>query len=236
MRRFHHGGAETRRLAALVICLAWLSECGVAQARPNHKQVSFVGQVSAGQDFQTEISNSLIFMLRAERQQVNPQGWRIEIQPKISKLEPPPDYARIATPPYRSSNPLYLNLSYGITARDAVRWTPRDFGFVTSEAEHEALSALVRKLLWKPPEDEGKNEKELDALDAKRHKEWQDMLSRVAEGKVHILKYRLRKTESGEEIEWLRFKVELFVPCSISHAPNLRVDASRCRVPKKSGK
>ena len=54
------------------------------------------------------------------------------------------DYAELATPPYRSVNPLLISTDYGFRSQDAVGWNPRRFRFAGTAAEFSALEAIYR--------------------------------------------------------------------------------------------
>lgn len=103
------------------------------------------GRIESGEAFEAPFGAGLVFRLDPEVSPKNPQGWTIRITPAA---QPEPDYSMVATPPYRFSNPRYLDTSYGITAEAALLWTPRQFGYVATQAGYEAAREAIGVLLW----------------------------------------------------------------------------------------
>jgi hypothetical protein len=106
----------------------------------------------------------------------------------------------VATPPYRFWNPRYVDISYGISAKESISTSPRDFAFVTNEADYKIASDAVDTVLWpynytKKEVDEAMTK--LDTMHKKR-------------GTFTITDASLKSGADGkDEIEGLSFKVEL---------------------------
>jgi hypothetical protein len=157
---------------------------------------TFSGHVEQGQLYEHELDGGLIFRL-VPNSAGNPPGWVITVAPKDHSRD---DYVWVVTPPYRSSNPRYVDISYGVSAREAVDWSPREFVFVTNETDYKTASDAVNILLWPY----SYTEKEVDVartnLDAVKK----------AKGTFRITDALLKAGIDGiEEIEGLSFKVEL---------------------------
>jgi hypothetical protein len=213
------------KTAFLLIVL--LSCVNAQEAKSVHKTIKFGGEVTSGEDFTKEFGN-LLFRLRAEPNTRNPQGWTIQVRLKGKSSGMDPEFAWPATPPYRSSNPLYIDLSYGFTPEQAIAWTPRRFGFVTDSATYSKLTSVIDKLLWPAEEDKGKSQKELDKLDEERRSQWTRLVESSSKGKLDIVDYHL-SSDGNAEIKWLRFNVELTVPCDYVVAAGLEVDSAACK-------
>jgi hypothetical protein len=63
-------------------------------------------------------------------------GCRIGVAPKTDRAAGGDDLVWVATPPCRSYNPRYLDTSYGITVRQALAHSPREFSFVLNCADY----------------------------------------------------------------------------------------------------
>ena len=98
-----------------------------------------------GQAWVAALPGGLEFRLDPEGQGGDPQGWTIRITPVG---DPASDYVWVATPPYRFSNPRYLDTGYGVGARAALAWTPREFAYVWSAGDFEFARRAVEVILW----------------------------------------------------------------------------------------
>jgi len=174
-------------------------QVAVATQRPetNPNYTKFSAEIEHGQDFQREFGRELLFRLVANRDPGRP-GWIIEI-----RVEGSPDseveLAFVATPPFRGSNPRYLDVSYRNSAAQSVAINPRRFSFLQNPADFPAEMAALRRVLWPP------NEAEFKAA--------LEELGRApqCEGILRILDHRLSKPsdDTVQRIEWLKFEVEL---------------------------
>jgi hypothetical protein len=167
--------------------------------------IKFSGEVKKGQAFEKDVNAELLFKLAPELHPANPQGWTIEIR---SKENPEHDYVWVATPPYRFSNPRTLDTAYGMSARQAVDWSPRTFAFVLNQEDYEKLNGAVRTLLWPYTY----TEKERDQAE----KVWNELVENHAgQGRLEIVDFRLGSAGREDEVGWiesLKFDVELCLP------------------------
>jgi len=152
----------------------------------------FTAEISRGQDFEREFGPGLLFRLRASKDPQTP-GWTIEVRPK-AEINPEVEFSWVVTPPYRFFNPRYLEVSYGLSAKQILEINPREFNFVRNRADYEAGAEAVGKLLWPA----GIADADLD-----RARNILDGLP-TCRGTLRILDSRI-----GESIEWLKFEVEL---------------------------
>ncbi len=60
---------------------------------------------------------------------------------------PEQDFAEVATPPFRSINPLLLTTDFGFRAQDVVGWNPRTFHYVGTAASFAAAQRAYRATL-----------------------------------------------------------------------------------------
>lgn len=159
---------------------------------------TFAGEVSAGQGFQKEFGEGLVFRLISEGDPVTP-GWTLQVHEK-SDTERKRDFLMIATPPYRFWNPRYLNVSYGYSAQEMVAIRIREFSFVTDRKQFDRIAAALDKTLWSygHPEQAVKQATAI-VLNAPR-----------CPGRLRILDARIERDEAGRgAIAWLKFAVEL---------------------------
>lgn len=158
--------------------------------------MSFTGQVDKGELYEQKINDDLIFRL-VPNSAGNPPGWVIMIVPVDRSRE---DYVWVVTPPYRFSNPQYVDISYGISAREAVNHSPRTFSFVTNEKDFKTAGEAVDVLLW--PSTYTKRE-------VKEAKARLEAVPR-AKGIFTITDASFKSVSGGkEEIEHLAFQIEL---------------------------
>ena len=181
------------------------SEISRNQTEKDCSSLKFSGELKKGQAFEKDVDSKLLFRLAPELHPANPQGWTIEIR---SQADPKHDYVWVATPPYRSSNPRYLDTGYGISARQAVDWSPRTFDFVLTEQDYEKLNGAVRILLWPYTYTEEEHDE--------AEKLWNEMLTnRTGQGRLQIVDFRLGSAGAEDEVGWiesLKFEVELCLP------------------------
>ncbi|SEC53795.1 hypothetical protein [Terriglobus roseus] len=97
----------------------------------------FEGQVEAGKSFRRPMDRSHDFVLESIA-----SGWIVRVLP-ASGPRPMHDYAELATPPYRSPNPLLISTDFSFRAQDAIAWNPREFHFFTTGTQ---LATATRAL------------------------------------------------------------------------------------------
>jgi hypothetical protein len=134
-----------RTLARIVLLSTLFALFGHGQDRAIH----FSGQLSRGETFRKEISKDLVFALVPNT--IDPEaisGWTITISPEGDHPRECNDFVWVVMPPYRSYNPRYLDTSYGTTAEEAMKFSPRDFNFVLNCSDYKQEEARVDRLLW----------------------------------------------------------------------------------------
>jgi hypothetical protein len=159
-------------------------------------------------------------------------GWTIEINPQVVNGNGPSEYIWVVTPPYRSSNPRYLDTTYGVSAEEAVHETPRSFNFVLTEAQYYEASRLVDLAISSRPLSDHRSQEELE-------KESKDAVAAlmklpVAVGQLLILDAKItsfRDSKDSGSLDWIKFEAILRVPCDFAAAqptPEFSVDGSSC--------
>lgn len=141
---------QARRWVGVAIEIGLLSDGWAAQARTGlAKPVAaerasagacreIEGTAARGESVRRTFAAGLDFMLEAV-----PNGWVIRVLP-TGRERPPLDFAEVATPPFRSINPLLLTTDFGFRSQDAVGWNPRTFRYVGRRAEFEAAERAFR--------------------------------------------------------------------------------------------
>ena len=168
------------------------------------KQEKFVGEVKRGQDFEQDIGGGLVFYLRA-RHDPAIEGWRIEIRPKeLGRNYMTQDYAGLLNPPYHYYNSTDVDVSYDVTAKQAVDWGQREVRFPLTESEVVRAGELVGLL-----------QSNTGAVFNKALKEMESM--RSGKAVFNIMDSRLGGSgpENGSRgrIEWLKFELRISFPC-----------------------
>ena len=181
---------------ALILLAAAM--CGSAQDYVPHLS----GEVSLGQDYRREIGSGLLFLLTA-----NGSGWKIGIVPKARCMEDE-DWAYVVNVPYRSYSALYLDTEYGVSAKKAVDFNPREFWFVTTCEDYKLESHRLNIVLWPYVYPQ----KEADDALAKLG------TSPLGKARLTILKSKVSPAQPGIEgkdydrIDWLKFKLDITAP------------------------
>ena len=194
------------RKALLLVLLAiiFTARCSAA---PNER-ITFTGEVSEDQTFRKSIGHGLDLVLRpTDMDPASITGWTIEIAPHDPATDPQCiDFAWVVTPPYHFQNVLYLDTSYGTTAQDAVRMSPREFNFVLNCSDYKTESGYVDRAIY--PSSEEDQRVAMAKLGS----------SPTGKGKLWVEKYRItpgRESEKNDDlgaIHWIRFRVEIVFP------------------------
>ena len=175
-------------LAAGILC---------AQEKPLHLS----GEVKAGQSFRKPIGRGLAFVLAGDD-----DGWTIEVQPEIPRGESCRNYSTVIATPLRGYTSNDLNVSYGRSAEEAVKWTPREVGFVLDEAACKQEFQRASRLSW------SYSYPEAEVQDA------QNKFGTSAGGKAVLRIVQSKVSPSGDltkegkdlgKIDWIKFEVEI---------------------------
>jgi len=164
---------------------------------PGCPSTVFSGTVQAGQEFEKELAGGLVFCMTAESDSATP-GWTIRIHEK-NDAERARDFLMVATPPFRSWNPRYLNVSHGMSAKESVAIRIREFSFVPNRAEFERFNSAMRKSLWSYGHSEQEVQEATKVI----------MEAPRCQGEMRILDARITEAEEGGKINWLKFEVVL---------------------------
>jgi hypothetical protein len=189
--------------------------------------VSFFGEVFANRTFEREFG--------ALRFRLNPQtvlfGWNVEVAPGVETGPTRSEYVWVVTPPYHFGNIRYLDTSYGTKAVDAVKVSPRDFNFVLDQEQFDRSVGLVNLAISSHPAGDHKS-------DAEHEKEGSDAVAAlesmsIGKGRLEILDSRVDRSGGDHglgAIAWLKFKVELHVPCdfAIGDSADIVIDRASC--------
>lgn len=172
-----------------------------SRAEAEKKDFHFIGEVARGKEFAEDIGHDLVFRLGTTPGYTD-IGWKIEIVPRTMPEDGPVEFSAVATPPYRSYNPRYLEATYGNTAKMAVGITPRAFYFVESvDDEHYAEECLNAAMYPTNVSDEEK----VRVVQEQGH-------ILLGKGELHILKSRIGRGKNPGDagtIDWLRFSVDI---------------------------
>lgn len=196
----------------------------------NCLQLVFQGEVSDGQTFEQAIGGNLLFRLNPVGS--HGSGWTIEVIPRDAEDPEHSEYAWVVTPPYHFGNQRYLDTSYGVSAKEAVHNTPREFNFVLNEDQFKKAYDLVELAISSHPESDHRSQAELE----KESNEAIAALMKLPVSTGQLLILDSKTTEPSEpkdlgSIKWIKFKVILRVPCDFAAAKGTRefsVDGSSC--------
>lgn len=223
--------------------------CGAAavrsEAAPQRSsgciEAALDGEVKAGQEWIHSIGNGLAVKLEPTS-----KGWILRVLP-TSGARPEHDYAELATPPYRSVNPLLLTTDYGFRAQDAVGWNPRRFRFSTSaEAYKRMLKAYETYRATSNPSAEAQSELakvvtempegELQIVDARLLPGTADQSPAAAAVALHFLTttHTLDQPQDGRaaplgRLDWVRFHLRLELPRTFSIDRGVSAVRGACR-------
>ena len=114
--------------------------------------VYLTGAVSNGDSFTQELTPGLVFRLDPSPGSEK-RGWTIRVVPRSRDKDELTDYVWVVTPPYHFRNPRYLDTTYGVSAEEAVAWSPREFFFVLSDADYRRATAAVEQV-WSGNDDQ----------------------------------------------------------------------------------
>lgn len=176
-----------------------------SHAHGQSRIIRISGEVTRGEAFTQAINQNLEFSLRpAPGYPAGPGGWTITVSAKGARPSGCDDLVWVATPPYRSYNPRYLDLSYATSPRQAVAITPREFSFVLNCADYAVEEQRVRAVLWPA----SASQAALNEAQANLG------ISPMGKGRLHIRDSRVTGPDSTNAgaIDWLRFEVELELP------------------------
>lgn len=194
------------RALLIAIAIALVATVAAAQHRPTHKRITyqkveFRGEVKRGEDFRRLFGPGLVFWLTPHP---DGSGWTIEVCEVVESFCAT-DFVWMVSPPYRSYNDRYLDTSYGFTAAEAVKRSPREFRFVVSKGDYERAKWLYDHLSQsRPPGEAPLSEAELEHY----HNDRERLIAHAGKGTLWIT----GSTIKDGKIESVRFRVRLEIP------------------------
>jgi len=191
------------RLSIPALCLllaVWMPPSGRTQDTP----LRFSGRVQKGETFRADLPGGLQFVLLATASDPGGvEGWTIQVSPKASHPTECDDFVWAVMPPYRSYNARYVDTSYGTTAEEAVKFSPREFSFVLNCADQQQEAERVNRLLWPYNFSEAQVEEARDRLGT----------SRQGKGRLSIRDSKVSPASVNlGQIDWIAFEVEIELP------------------------
>jgi hypothetical protein len=196
-------------VASLLVCAA-----AILPAEAKDEIVRFQSEISRGHNFRQPIGHGLVLVLAA-----GDDGWTIGVSPQTVTERECGDFAGVVNTPFRNYNALYLNVSYGMTAQDAVEDSPREFNFVLSCAGLKRESTFVDRLIMSSPAGMQPTEKQVAEAEAKMG------TSPQGHGKLWILDHKVSAApedidgKNYGQIDWIRFRVEIRFPENADSLP-----------------
>lgn len=157
--------------------------------------ICFGGEVSRHNDYIHSINKDMNFVLAG--------NWTIEIVPFHPEGNCH-ELASVVNAPYRQHRELYIDTSYGWTAEEEVKVSPREFRFVTNCADFRAEAARLDIVLWGYNATEQQRNEALAKLGS----------SARGRGRMWITGSKISHAGDTPDnklgtIEWMRFFVEL---------------------------
>ncbi len=160
--------------------------------------ICFSGEVSEDQEFRKTINTELEFVLE--------RGWTITVVPKRPKGDCR-EFASVVNAPYRAHRDLYIDTSYGWTAEEEVKSSPRQFYFVTNCADYRTESERLNIVLWGYDVTQQKYDEAMAKL----------ATSPLGTGRLWITDSKVTHAEDTPDnklgkIKWMKFAVEIRLP------------------------
>lgn len=115
-----------------------------AMAQKGCPALTFEGEVQEGKSFHHALGPQQSFLLESIA-----SGWIVRVL-SASGVRGAHDFAELATPPYRSPNPLLISTDFSFRAQDAVAWNPREFRFFTSAQQMSIATKAYDATLKEP--------------------------------------------------------------------------------------
>jgi hypothetical protein len=183
--------------SSLVVLAAAFACTSLAQDKP----VKFAGELKAGQSLRKPIGRGLAFALKGDD-----DGWTIEVQPETPHGESCRNYSTVIAIPLRGYTGNDLNVSYGLSAADALQRRTREVHFVLDEAACKREHEWANRLMWSY------------SYSKEQVAEAEQKFGSSAGGRalVRILDFKTSPsgdlTKDGKDlgkIDWIKFEVEI---------------------------
>jgi hypothetical protein len=197
------------------------------------------GEVSAGASFAQPLGGGLSILLDPTS-----AGWVLRVLPTAGP-RPPHDFAELATPPYKSVNPVLITTDFDFRAQDVVGWNPRHFQFFTRLSQATAAQHAYDAYMAHPNDIQAMQRLanmpqyaavgDFSFLDARLLPGVANQSSAAAMVAVHfqttahtLVQAPVSQASALGRIEWMRFRLSLRLPAGFNLASGWKVDRSRC--------
>ena len=174
-----------------------------------NRSIRFSGQLARGETFRKELNKDLIFALIPETSDRGAiSGWTITVSPQGGNTRECKDFVWVVTPPYRGYNASYLDNSYGTTAEQAMKFSPRHFKFVLNCSDYQKEADRVDRILWSYNYAEAEVQEAQEQLGTSAH----------GSGRLWIRKYKISRSPrlaGGKDlgqIDSISFEVQIELP------------------------
>lgn len=197
------------------------------------------GEVVAGTKFAEPIGGGLSILLDPIA-----SGWVVRVEPVSGSL-PAHDFAELATPPYKSVNPLLITTDFNFRAQDVVGWNPRQFQFFARATQADAAQraydfyfahlndAAAMERLAEMPQTAAAGT--LTILNARLVPGTANQAPAAAMVAAHFqtTQHTLVQSPDGKgspqgRVMWMKFRITLLLPSGFHPAAGWQVDRSRC--------
>jgi hypothetical protein len=199
------------------------------------------GEVTEGKGFERVLGGGLKVGLEPVG-----DGWAVRVVP-ANGPRGAHDYAELATPPYRSVNPLLVTTDFGFRAQDAVGWNPRRFRYAGNAQTFAGMERVYGRLTAASVPGPGVEtelaglvgaapEGTLEILDARLVPGSADQSAGAAvvashfQTTAHQVDAAAGSTPLGR-LEWMRFRLRMDLPRGSVAAPGVKTEARACAAP-----
>jgi hypothetical protein len=202
------------------------------------RRVVFDGEVKAGEGFEKVFAKGLKFYMEPLG-----SGWIVRVL-ATDGPRGPHDYAELATPPYRSVNPLLISTDWSFRAQDAVAWNPRRFRYARNGEVFRRLAGLYGGVM---ANDAGSSSRAAEVVSEQPEGVMQILDARMVPGIADQAQMAAAVASHLEEtphevdqgiapsalgrIEELRFRVKLDLPAGFHAVAGLAVENFLCNAP-----
>jgi hypothetical protein len=164
------------------------------------KPLKFAGEVKAGQEFRKPIGKGLVFLLKGDD-----DGWIIEVQPENPQGIGCRNFSTVIATPLHGYTPNDLNVSYGMSAADAMKQSSREVHFVVDGASCKLEFERLNRLSWP---------QSYPAAEVEAARNW---YGTAAGGRAVLKIVQSKVSPTGEldngkdlgKIDWIKFEVEV---------------------------
>jgi hypothetical protein len=204
------------RLLPGVLLLLFVGDARESRSAQQCPAVTISFSLKAGESFQQEIGNDLVFLVRADTSRERPNGWALSIDNAAGR-----DVIAPVNPPIRFNPSQILGPGYGLTAKDSLK-NDRELHFLISDSDYEFVAPLWQDALWpyNAP------------APGKTAENYTGALARIPLG---VLRLRTVQADISPEdfIRSATFEAEFVSPAQFQFSPSLSPRPSACPPPFK---